>query len=168
MNRIDRFSPHGPRRARMMLGGVGGNAGKASDAWAVALSFVASPLSKANSLVASRRSRRNPSGSTPSPAITARTIGSDRTSSNFGSPAHCISASLGCWCRVVMSSLRAHDNRRSLTLSLGMELIAFAVWAASPVAIMVMSVLTNRAVKHFALLGSECLIKRFERRLRCL
>jgi hypothetical protein len=34
--------------------------------------------------------------------------------------------------------------------------------------VMVMSVSTNRAVKHFALLGAERLIERFERRLRRL
>ena len=55
------------------------------------------------------------------------------------------------------------------------ELIALAVLAASPVAVMVMPVAvmvmpvpTHRAVKHLALLGAECLIERFERWLRCL
>ena len=47
------------------------------------------------------------------------------------------------------------------------ELIALAVLAASPV-VVVMSVSTNRAVEHFALLGVERLIERFERRLRRL
>ena len=50
----------------------------------------------------------------------------------------------------------------------GTELIALALPAASPIVVMVMSVPANRAVKHFALLGTECLIERFERRLRRL
>ena len=51
---------------------------------------------------------------------------------------------------------------------LGTELITLALRAASPVAVMAMSLPTHRAVKHFALLGVECLIERFERWLRCL
>jgi hypothetical protein len=50
----------------------------------------------------------------------------------------------------------------------GMELIALALPAASPIVVMVMSVPANRAVKHFALLGAECLIERFKCRLRGL
>jgi hypothetical protein len=48
---------------------------------------------------------------------------------------------------------------------LDMELIALALPAASPVAVMTMSVPAHRVVKHFALLGVECLIERFEARL---
>ena len=54
-------------------------------------------------------------------------------------------------------------------MCLGLELIALAPPAMWPVvAVMAMSVLTHRAVKHFALLGVERLIDRFERRLGCL
>jgi ABC-type enterobactin transport system permease subunit len=73
----------------------------------------------------------------------------------------------------VAVTLRAHDNRgeryRKPSVFLGTELITLAVRAASPVAVMAMSApVVDRAVKPFALLGVECFIERFERRLRCL
>jgi len=71
-------------------------------------------------------------------------------------------------------TLRARDNRgegQKIQL-VGMELLALAVLVESPVVVvgvvMAMSRSTNRAVKHFALLGAERLIECFERRLRRL
>jgi len=50
----------------------------------------------------------------------------------------------------------------------GAELIALALAAPSPVAAMLTPIHAHRAVEHFALLGPEGLIERFESRLRRL
>jgi len=50
----------------------------------------------------------------------------------------------------------------------GGELIALALAAPSPVAAMLTPIHAHRAVEHFALLGPEGLIERFESRLRRL